>query len=134
MNEDTDINDSVVVWTAGTSKLSDMTCRSTCNRHMRSSVRILLTVAIICLTTVAAQNNTVVNHNSTAGSEGVGVAASVSPHTAVFVVASGSADTPCCGYRTHLLTTQRMSRPSASLLQDVTHTETSQMLLSTGTW
>ena len=43
----------------------------------RSLVQILLSVAITRLVTVTAQSNITINHNATAGSQGLGAAATV---------------------------------------------------------
>lgn len=98
-----------------------------CPSARRSLVLILLTVAVMGLTTTAAQSNTTVNHNATAGSQGLGAAATVRDEdgmTSLEVHASGVDDHPCCMCRTHLLITPRTLRPSASSLQDATRTET----------
>ena len=48
-----------------------------CTITRRSLDKILLTVTVTSLTTIAAQSNTTVNHNATAGSQGLGAAATV---------------------------------------------------------
>ena len=99
----------------------------TCPTASRSLVQSLLTVAVMSLATIAAQSNTSVNHNATAGSQGLGAAATVRAEaeiTSLEFDATGVVEHPCRACRTHLLITPRMLRPSASSLRDATRTET----------